>query len=367
MPKYLVGTPRAWGRVRAQTSGTGAHACPDRAGRARPGHAGGWETSSGRTASVRLALRAPAPTSPGGCCSRRPSPGWAPAPGPHLSLWPGRSRCQRPGAPLSGTERQGAGAGPGPARRAEVRRFLPAGAARDGAGRPGRGRGLALTDGSRDLWARPPRPGLPGAPLPGGRWRPQPPISRVSPAALRGRAWLSQRLVAGGSAAPPPRPSATLRGRPPSAPGTALEDGWGRRSVAACRAPAGGAGAGLRRRPPSGRLPRSPPRPPKARGGGAAPAAPRGPGVGRGARPSARNAAPGAARRERASLRRARGQGLAALGLRGRAARCAGGAGSELPGPSASAGPAAGARGAGTCRPPVMEKKVSRSSSSTNV
>lgn len=48
---------------------------------------------------------------------------------------------------------------------AEVRRRLPASAARDGAGR--RGGGPSLKDGSRNLWAPPQRPGLPDAPLPG--------------------------------------------------------------------------------------------------------------------------------------------------------------------------------------------------------
>lgn len=48
---------------------------------------------------------------------------------------------------------------------AEVRRRLPASAARDEAGR--RGGGPALKDGSRNLWAPPQRPGLPDAPFPG--------------------------------------------------------------------------------------------------------------------------------------------------------------------------------------------------------
>lgn len=63
--------------------------------------------------------------------------------------------------------------------RAEVCCFLPAGAARDGAWRRGRGWGLPLTGSSRDLWVQPWRTGLPGAPLSRGCRRPPAPHSTV--------------------------------------------------------------------------------------------------------------------------------------------------------------------------------------------
>lgn len=158
-----------------------------------------------------------------------------------------------------------------------MRCFLPADAARDGAGRPGKGRGLALTDGCRDLWVRPRRPGLPGAPLPRGRGRPPVPhFSGVARSSAAARWPLPGSLCPRGAlrAVLRPRPRGPRRppaGRPASFPARSRAPGRLRPQVCGCVSgrwrregtrgrEASAVGRGVSGVPPNG------PRPPGARG-----------------------------------------------------------------------------------------------------
>lgn len=270
------------------------------------------------------------------------------SPEPHRSLWSqggGRLRGGSwPPALRSAARVQCSSRGPGcrgdscipHARtfwRPEVGCFLPVGAARDGAGSPERGRGPALTDGSRDLWARPQRPGLPGAPPPrGGRRPPAPHFQGAAQGSAAAGYRRYPRRVAGRGEAAHPRPSAPPAGPPPSFPvpshargrlrlqvcgcvsGRGRREGTlGRQASAVWDCPAGGRVAGAAPLP-GGVRPDQPQRPkahwpPRsvAQSGGAAPplVVSWGTRFGTGRPLSTRRAGPGAATLERASLPRA--------------------------------------------------------------
>lgn len=185
------------------------------------------------------------------------------------------------------------------------------------------GRGPALTDGSRDLWARPQRPSLPGAPPPrGGRRPPAPHFQGAAQGSAAAGSRPYPRRVAGRGEAPAPetlcapgRPAASLPGPEPRARTAEAAGLWLRVGPRAARrdCPAGGRVGGAARLP-GGVRPDQPQRPkthwpPRsvAQSGGAAPplVASWGTRFGTGRPLSTRRAGPGAVTLERASLPRA--------------------------------------------------------------